>query len=156
MKTNSTALRVLVKGIVERACELKDKHTKETDARVNYAAVFAQSQREYSDLLAAAKQQGRIVQETPTGPVFEIKPLNTVAGKLRLLKVRAPDKTRLERGDADFTIEKYEAFKKTHLGKPGFRLIVRPEFEMVELVDSKAGVRAYFSNPPLGEVLGRA
>lgn len=153
---NSTGLEALIKDIVKKACELKNKHTKEIDAQVNYAAVFAQNQREYSDLLAAAKLLGRIVQETPMGPVFEIKPLNTDSGKLRLLKIRAPDETRPERGDADFTIKKYEAFKKKYLGKPGFSLIRRPKFEMemVELVDSKAGVRTYFSNPPLGKALG--
>src|ERR1700752_4535581 len=102
----------LLQDIVSQASDLKDKHTGEKSATVNYAAIFAQSQEEYDALLAAAGQLGKVVHDTPTGPLFQIQPLDTVAGKLQLLKVRAPDKTRPERGDADFTVADYPTFKE--------------------------------------------
>lgn len=96
---------------------------------------------------------GNVIKETPTGPLFHITPLNTVAGKLQLLKIRKPDATRPELGDADFTVTNYAEFKKKCLSQRGFKLIVRENFEMIELVDPQFNVRAYFSNPPLNEQL---
>ncbi len=144
----------IVKDIVSEAKDLKDEHTKEKNARVNYACIFCQDQIEWKEFLEKAKQIGKIIQETPTGPVFQIPPLDTVAGKLQLLKIRKPDPTRPKRGDADFTVSDYQRFKKKHLGKTGFSLIKKEKFEMIELVDKKYGVRCYFSHPTLGEVLG--
>lgn len=147
-------IKKLVREIVQQSCQLKDTHTSEKDAPVNYAAVFTQGQEEYETLLAAAKQLGLVIEQTPTGPLFKIKPLETAAGSLQLLKIRMPDKTRPERGDADFTITNYDTFKKKYLGKPGFKLIKRERFEMIEIMDPKFDVRAYFSNPPLDQQLG--
>jgi len=71
-----------------------------------------------------------------------------------LLKIRKPDPTRPELGDADFTVENYPEFKQRHLSKTGFSLIQkRKDFEMLELADPKFHVRAYFSNPPLDKQL---
>jgi hypothetical protein len=78
----------------------------------------------------------------------------TTAGRLQLLKLRAPDKSRRERGDADFTVSNYQTFKSKYLNSPGFKLIVRDKFEMIELSDPTFGVLAYFSNPPLDVQLG--
>jgi hypothetical protein len=86
--------------------------------------------------------------------IFHIKPIETVAGKLRLLKIRTPDITRVERGDADFTINEYDKFKRAFLNKKGFKFIQRENFEMIELMDDKYDVRAYFSNPTQEQLLG--
>jgi len=147
-------LKKLVQKIVQQSCQLKNTHTSEKDAPVNYAAVFTQDQEEYESILAAAKQLGLVIEQTPTGPLFKIKPLETVAGCLQLLKIRMPDKTRPERGDADFTVTNFDAFKKKYLGQPGFRLIKREKFEMIELMDTNFEVRSYFSNPPLDQQFG--
>lgn len=141
-------LKKLLREIVAQAKELKDKHTSERNAGVNYACIFAQNQEEYEKLLESTAKLGEVVKETPTGPLFRIKDLKTTAGNLKLIKIRAPDKTRPERGDADFTISNYASFKKTVLSKPGFSLITRKEMEMIELIDPAFNVRAYFSNPP--------
>jgi hypothetical protein len=147
-------LQKLLREIVEQAQKLKDKHTEERAAKVNYACVFTQSQKEYDILTNSANKMGKVVKDTPTGPLFNITPLGTVAGKLRLVKIRLPDKTRPERGDADFTVHDYSAFKKACLAKPGFKLILRDTSEMIELIDPEFDVRAYFSNPPLDRQLG--
>jgi len=151
---NQQTLTKTVQDIVRQAAALKDKHTTEKSAPVNYACIFSQSRDEYDDLNQACRKIGKVVQETKMGPVFLIKPMETISGALRLLKIRAPDATRPERGDADFTVPNYEEFKKKHLSKPGFKLIQREKMEMIELMDSSFSVRAYFSHPTLGEVLG--
>jgi len=147
-------LQKMVQEIVRKASELKDWHTDVRDAPVNYACVFSHSLEEYDELVWAAEKMGKAVKETPTGPLFLIGPLETVAGELRLLKIRLPDEERPERGDADFTVPDYGAFKAKYLPRAGFRLIEREGFEMIELVDPKFDVRAYFSHPTLLELLG--
>ena len=144
----------LIQGIVQHSCALKNQHTAEKDAQVNYAAVFAQNEKEYKELYEVATQLGKVIQSTPTGDLFQVGGIDTAAGKLRLLKIRKPDTTRPERGDADFTVTNYLTFKSTHLPKSEFKLIERKDFEMIELVDQKFNVRAYFSNPPLDQQLG--
>lgn len=150
---NSEELKDFIKKIVAEAAKLRDAKTSERMALVNYACVFSQSEQEYESLLEAAKQLGKIVKETAMGPVFYIEPLKTNSGNLRIVKIRKPDTKRTERGDADFTVSDYETFKKTYLGQPGFRIIERPNMEMIELADPAFNVLAYFSNPPLGKVL---
>jgi len=142
-------LKNLVQKIVKESCELKDKYTNQHDAPVNYACIFSQSQEEFETLIRITGKIGKIIQETPSGPLFNIHPIKTVSGNLKLLKIRNPDKTRPERGDADFTVSNYPEFKKTQLPEKGFKLIERKDFEMIELMNSDSNIRAYFSDPPL-------
>jgi len=147
-------LESIVKNIVEQAKALKDRHTNEGRAPVNYSCIFSYTSEEYSELVEACGRIGTIVESTPTGPLFNIRKMATAAGPLRLLKVRVPDKTRSERGDADFTVGDYNAFKKECLARKGFKLIIREKMEMVELMEDGCEVRAYFSNPTLERILG--
>lgn len=142
-------LKIRVKDIVKKAASLKNKHTGNKSAPVNYACIFSQSKAEYGELVEAARKIGNVVKETPTGPLFQIQPLKTISGVLKLLKIRIPDPTRPEKGDADFTISNFPEFEKKYLTKTGFKLIKREGFVMIELMDPKFDVRAYFSNPPL-------
>lgn len=147
-------LKKLTQEIVTQARLLSAKHTNERDAPVNYACIFTQSQSEYEEMLNLARQMGPVIDDTPTGPVFQIATLSTDAGDLGLLKIRRPDPKRPERGDADFTVSDYQTFKKTHLGKPGFTLIERQNMEMLELIDPSFDVIIYYSHPTLAEALG--
>ena len=151
---NIEELKIIVQEIVKQACKLKDRHTTEKNAVVNYAAIFSQNDEEYKELFKLTKQLGEIIEDTPTGPLLKIDGLDTVAGKLKLLKVRKPDETRPERGDADFTVADYPTFKETYLPKSGFKLIKRKDYEMIELLDQQFTVRAYFSHPPLDQQFG--
>jgi hypothetical protein len=116
---------------------------------VSYCAIFCQSKIEYESLASLAASNGILGNDTATGPVFAIRPLNTDYGKLRILKIRVADPTRPERGDADFRLDDYEDFKAAYLSQPHFTLIERPGFEMIELYQPSMPVRAYFSNPPV-------
>ena len=149
----SDKLKKIVQEIVSEAKELNAKHTDEANAPVNYACIFTQSDAEFDELVDAVKKLGKVVKDTAMGPVFHIEPIETEAGMLHLLKIRKPDLKRTEKGDADFTVSNYEEFKKEHLGKEGWGLIERPEFEMLELIDSSFNVLAYYSHPTLTEVL---
>ncbi len=144
-----------VSEIVEEANILKNKHTAYKNVPVNYACLFAQDKMEYEDLFQTAKKMGKIIMKTETGPVFNIDTINTVSGKLKLLKIRLPEKTHKERGDADFTVTDFYKFKKDIVHKKEFKLIKKenPDFEMIELLDKDFTVRAYFSNPPLDKIL---
>lgn len=144
----------LVKNIVDEAKKLKDNHTDEKSAPVNYACIFSQNKTEYQDLMNEAEKIGEVLRETKTGNIYKIDPLETPAGLLKILKIRKPDKTRPEKGDADFTVSDYQEFKKKYLSKVGFKLIERPNMEMIELIDPDFDVRAYFSNPPLDQQFG--
>ncbi len=148
------SLKAKVKEIVEKATALKNKHIDDKDAPVNYACIFSQSKEEYDELLETTHKIGKVVKETPTGLLFQIEPLQTISGVLNLLKIRLPDPTRLELGDADFTVPNFTDFKKKYLFKDGFKLIERENFEMIELMDPEFDVRVYFSNPPLDKQLG--
>ena len=150
MKTDDLKKKVLL--IVEKATALKDKHIGES-APVNYACIFSQNQAEYEELVDCAKEIGNVVKQTPNGPLFQIS-LQTGSGVLKLLKIRMPDPTRPELGDADFTIRNFLDFEKKYLQKRGFKLIPRENFRMIELMDPDFDVRAYFSYPPLDEQLG--
>ena len=147
-------LQIMIQDIVKDAVVLKNKHTDQIKAPVNYACIFTHSQKEYELLKNVASQMGTVLEETDKGPLFHITHLTTVAGNLKILKIRMPFANRPERGDADFTVHDYENFKKTYLSQSGFSLIAKPSFEMVELLDTKFDVLAYFSHPPLDEQYG--
>ncbi len=144
----------LIEKVVERAEELKDKQTDQNEVPVNYACIFTHSDDEFKEFSELSLKLGAVIEETPSGPLFKIRPLKTSAGKLRLLKIRKPYKERPERGDADFTVRNYKEFKSKYLKRPQFNLIERKKMEMMELIDPDSDVLVYFSHPPLDEVLG--
>lgn len=148
------SLKQTIIKIVDDARILKNKHTHEKDAPVNYACIFTQSNNEFKEINSVAALFGEIIKQTPTGPLYHIRPLQTSAGKLKLLKIRKKDINRTERGDADFTVRNYQQFKKKNISKPGFNIIKRAEFEMMECIDNEFNVLVYFSNPPLDKQLG--
>ncbi len=144
----------IIQSIVRDAERLKDKHTDAKGVPVNYACIFAQSEAEYQQMDTAVGEMGRVVQETKMGNVYLLaEPIETVADPLKIVKVRKPAADRPERGDADFTLSDYPAFKRKYLGKPGYQIIERPGMEMMELSDPDFDVLAYFSHPILAEVL---
>ena len=146
---NQGDLKTKVKKIVEKATALKNKHIDEKNTPVNYACIFSQSKEEYDKLLEVTRKIGNVIKDTPTGLLFLIEPLQTISGTLRLLKIRVPDSTRPELGDADFTVSNFPEFEKKYVSKTGFKLIKKEDFVMIELMDPKFDVRAYFSNSPL-------
>ncbi|PID98754.1 hypothetical protein CSA80_04800 [Candidatus Saccharibacteria bacterium] len=143
-----------VQSIVRSAKELHLAMTNQGEVSVNYACIFAQNKEEFDTFEAALQSSGKVIQKTKSGPVFAVPPFPTAAGPLKIVKIRRPDPSRPERGDADFTLLNYSEFKDAHLGHPGWKLIERPDMEMLELAHPRYDVLVYYSHPTLAEVLG--
>lgn len=134
--------------IVSRSNELKNKYTVAKDAPIEFACIFSQNEKEYSDLTSAITPIGKIVEDTKSGFTYLLnEPIETDAGRLRLLKIRKPDPERKERGDADFNTD-YENFRQKYLNNPKFELVKRDTFEMLRLAEQDFDVMACFSNIP--------
>jgi len=144
-----------VNYIVNETIQLNNKYTSETNAPIDWVAIFSQNASEYESFLKETKRIGKIVKDTPTGPIFKLgSPIKTKAGEIFIIKIRKPDKTRPQRGDADFRIDNYKEFKEKYLSDQHFSLIERKDYQMLELKDSDFDVLVYFSNPPISKVLG--
>lgn len=146
----------IVRYIVLRTLELNSLYLSDENARINYSAIFCQSEDEFEKLNLEAAKLGMIVDNTPTGPLYKlINPIKTVAGPLWLIKIRKPYATHPQRGDADFTLKDYQSFKNKYLSdSQHFFLIIRENFEMIELRDERFDVLSYFSSSPLTEEYG--
>lgn len=152
---SETQLEATVRRLVASTKEMLRLHLPDLDCHISYSAVFCQNNREYKVYCAEALALGGLLaSDTATGPVFVVPGVPTSAGILRVIKVRKPDPTRPERGDCDYATADYATLKRNVLGKRGYDLIVRPEFEMIELVDPAFDARVYFSNPPVEEHAG--
>lgn len=144
----------LILSILQTATKLKNKYTNELDAQANYVCIFCHSEKELVKFSTLASFLGNPVLETNTGQVFHVIKRVTQKELPKLLKIRKPDSTRLERGDADFTVSDYQKLKATCLGRKGFSVIPLKDAEMIELIDPEFDVRVYFSDPPLDVELG--
>jgi len=147
-------LEEIVSYIVNKSLDLKNKYTDEKTAPVEFACIFCQRDNEYQNLDRFVSELGSVVQETPNGKTYFLnKAIQTEAGPLRLLKVRKPDPTRKERGDADFNTS-YLSFKGKYINNPRFELIKRDSFEMFRLSDPEFDVMSCFSSIPMSKDLG--
>ncbi|PIY80353.1 MAG: hypothetical protein COY80_03300 [Candidatus Pacebacteria bacterium CG_4_10_14_0_8_um_filter_42_14] len=147
-------LSLILNQIVTECIELKNKYvTGGEKMSVDYICVFSQSSQEYQRFLAAAEQIGKRVKETKTGPVFRFNAAHrTPAGDAKILKIREPDITRFQKGDVDFSTN-YSGFKNEYGSLNGFSLIVRDNFEMLELKDNHFNVLVYFSSIPPSKLI---
>lgn len=139
--------------IVDRSTELKNKFTNAFTAPVEFACIFCQDREEYEKFTSLIQSLGKIIQNTPNGFTYLLnEPIETVAGSLRLVKIRKPDTQRRERGDADFNTD-YKNFKKRYQRDPRFELVQRETFEMLRLSDPEFDVMACFSSVPMSKDL---
>ena len=138
----------IVQYIVSRSTELKNKYTNENDAPVEFGCIFCQNEEEYGRFIDLIQSVARIVEDTKSGFTYLLdKPIDTISGSLRLVKVRKPDYLRCERGDADFNTN-YKEFKKKYQNDSKFELVERKTFEYLRLSDPGFDVMACFSNIP--------
>ena len=143
-----------VNYIVRRSTQLKNTYTNVASAPVEFSCIFCQHEEEHKHFTNPIESLGKIVERTKSGFTYLLdKPLVTVAGPLRLVKIRKPDPQRPERGDADFNTD-YNDFKKMYEGDPKFELIKRETFEMLRLSDPQFDVMACFSSIPKSKALG--
>jgi len=139
---------------VSKSNDLKNKFTYAIDAPVGFGCVFCQSEEEYKKFTDVITPLGRIVEDTPSGYTYLLeKPIDTVSGPLRLLKIRKPDPNRKERGDADFNTN-YEEFSSKYQNDPRFKIVEHETFKYLRLEVPGFDTMACFSNIPKSKVLG--
>lgn len=144
----------IIQYIVSLSAELKNKHTDASTALVEFGCIFCKSGDEYKELTNSIDKLGRIVERTQSGFTYLLnKPIETIAGPLRLIKIRKPDPNRLERGDADFNTN-YTSLKKKYQADSQFELIRKEDYEYLRLSDPEFDVMTCFSNIPKSEYLG--
>lgn len=136
----------LIQIITEQSKELKDKYISGYNATLGYCCIFAQNDKQYNEFENEVIRIGCLLDETKTGNIYQINPVETAAGTLKALKIRKPDSTRPELGHCDFKLDNYTDFKENYLSKDNFKLIERETFEMIELIDNEFNVRVYFPN----------
>ena len=143
-----------INHIVTRSTELKNKFTYSFGAPVEFACIFCHSEEEYREFTHVIQALGKTIEVTPSGPTYLLdEPIVTVAGPLRLVKIRKPDPEIIKRGDADFNTD-YQAFKETYEGNPKFELVKCPTFEMLRLSDPQFDAMACFSSIPKSKEFG--
>ena len=141
-------LKKTIQYIAKCSNELKNIHTNETAAPIEFVCIFCQNEDEYNDFTKNISRIGRVAEDTSSGFTYLLdKPINTVAGPLRLVKVRKPDIQRRERGDADFNTD-YTNFGEKYQNNSRLELVKRNTFEMLRLSDPNYDVMACFSNIP--------
>lgn len=139
--------------IVSRSVELKNRYTYVSTAPIEFACIFCQKEEEYNKFTSKIERLGKIVEKTPSGFTYLLDtPLQTIAGPLRLVKIRRPD-FRHERGDADFNTD-YKKFKNRYQKSPKFELVKYETFEMLRLSSPDFDVMACFSDIPKSKNLG--
>jgi hypothetical protein len=143
----------IIQYIVSCSVDLRNKYTDEKNAPVEFVCVFCQNENEYKHFTNSAETLGEIIEDTKSGFTYLLNnPIMTIAGPLRLLKIRKPEISRPERGDADFNTD-YENFKRKYQNNPNFELIKRETFEMLRLSDPESDVMACFSSIPKSKIL---
>lgn len=148
-------LEKIVYYIVSQAQQAIGKNTNEdeNDLPVDYMGIFAKDDAEFDAMARLVSTLGKLGDKTATssGRTYLLdEPLKTSAGPLKVLKVRKPDPTRPQRGAPDFSIKDYSSFKEKYLSSgPNFSLIIRKEYEMMELKGND--VLVYFPSKSFDE-----
>ena len=140
--------------IVSRSAELRNQLADASSAPVEFACIFCQNEKEYEEFTNAIGKLGKVAERTQNGFTYLLdKPIETIAGSLRLVKIRKPDPNRPERGDADFNAN-YDEFKKKYQNNFKFELIERNAFEMLRLEVSYFDLLVGCFNIPKSKNLG--
>lgn len=144
-----------IQYIAQKTIELKDKYIGEKRLPIDYIMIFSHSEKEFKRLRKICNKLGEVVANS-NGPAYKLhKPIGIPTGKLRLLRIRKPDPERPQKGCDDFAVKDFKAFKKKHIpDKNGHvSLIVRPEYEMIEIKDEKFDVLVYFPSETMSKYL---
>lgn len=107
--------------------------------------IFAHYPKEFETLKKILLKMGSLVSEN-NGPFIRVREsISLPNNKLDLFRIRKPDPYRLHVGCNDFQVPSYKEFKKKCLERnpDNLRLIVRPEYEMIEFFDPDFDVLAY-------------
>lgn len=70
----------ILEYIIPKTLELNRIHISDESVRINYSAIFCQSDDEYEELNKEAVQLGGVAEDTPTGPLYKFhKPIQALS-----------------------------------------------------------------------------
>ena len=104
---------------------------------ITYLTIFSHNKNEYNRFIEWLSELG-IKSEANNGVKFELKkPIETVGGEIKNIRVRNPDPYRSQIGCADVKVENYDSFKNEELPKhpDNLRIPEHPKYEMIEFFD---------------------
>ncbi len=144
----------IVLEIVESANVLIQQYIPE-ELALDYVDIFPTSEKEGIELINELEKAGKKICRSHIGQVYLLDtPIKTQYGLLKLVRVRAYDKERNQRGAPDFKVKNYDQFKAKCRGKDYFNLIDRTDYEMLELNIEGSNVLVYFPSELLSDSLG--
>lgn len=147
----------LIQYIAKTTIDLKNKYIDEKDLPIDYLTIFSHSEDEFNEMKNIASDLGEVI-DNNNGPVYRLhRPTKIPTGELKYLRIRHPDSKRPQKGCDDFRVDNYHAFKEKYSAKfkENIKLIVRPEYEMIEIKDSKFDVLVYFPSIMFSEYLAQ-
>ncbi len=140
---NKTELIESVKYVAQETTRLCEKIIGKSFP-IKSLTIFTHEEMEYKLLFAILGTLGNPYNYN-NGPRIELfEPIIVGDNKITHLRLRKPDIERPQVGCNDFETD-YELFKNEYLNKypENLNLIIRPEYEMIELHDEKFDVLAY-------------
>ncbi len=131
-------LEDIVNYIIDQGIKAINDNIDEKNLVIDYMGIFSKDDEEFTEMERLLSTMGKPGDKgsTKSGSTFLLdEPIKTAAGPLKVLKARRPDPTRPQRGAPDFKVNNYKIFKDKYFnGKnSNFTLMVRPEYEMLEL-----------------------
>ena len=143
----------IISEIVDEA-DLIVKEKIDENLSIDFVDIFPKSEKEKGKLTEEIEKMGKEISQTETGKIYHLgKPMITKFGPLSLIKIRIFDTGRTQRGAPDFKVKDYASFKQKYLADNSFKLIVRKDYEMLELRKEGRNVLIYFPDKPLSENL---
>jgi len=119
-------------------------------APISSLTIFSHYPEEFEKLKEIQKAMGNFVGETLGPRVILHEPIRAGVDIITHLRIREPDPYHAQVGSNDYDIPDYAGFKqKFLLEKPNnLRLLVRPEYELIEFWDPHFDVTGYVLSEP--------
>ena len=138
------AVQNRINSVIKKIHDLIKSCYPNFDFKISYLTIFSESDNDFQSLQSAMQQIGE-QSEANNGYKYKLNsPINYLDEKIDLIRIRKPDIHRKEIGCADLIYRKddYRKLRAIALEK-GFDVIVRKDYEMIELSDFKINAYAY-------------
>ncbi len=137
-----------INEIVKNVIKLRDKCYPKLNLPINYLTIFSQSKEEKDSLRIELQKLGKESQ-TNNGYNYKLKhSLKFNDETIGIIRVRIPDIHRKELGCADLSFDSNDYPKLREIAiKNGLDVIIRDQYEMIELSDFNINVYAYLVQP---------
>jgi len=103
---------------------------------IDYICILPKSEQEKKELESEVQSIAKLFHTEKTGNLYLLdSPLKTPFGEIAIIKIRVFDESKLKwRGFPSLGLFDYRKFKKKYQNQHGFRLIKRPNYELLEYI----------------------